>query len=1069
MSLPSKTTPAELPPVDPSLADAGIDGLYGHTLKGWVRTRVLPALPAEIQVYADGEFVLAARAQKERIDIVDAKGRAAAVDFEVRLPGSLFTDAQRVITLQFQGTELTGSQTELNFPLSVNVERVLPVMGHADAMRGLFVTGWALDPENPTAPVTVELMCDDQTVARSTANKFRADLAKLQFAEGYCAYTLRLPPEVFDGKAHKLSVRETITGTTLAGPAITLPDLVIEGKIEGLNGAGFAGWVHVQGKEARHALDLWIDNELASSGEAASPREHNAPGQRFFLGVPDRFLDGRPHEVSVTLRQHPGRVVDMGVFMLLSQLTPSDALQRYAGTRYLRSYLSPLGPQRYESLRRGLSQLSDAALSADSPEALAELKQAVLNMALGQEQVIRGFTAPLQTYDPIIFPVWEAPKVSIVIPVHNKFATTYTCLASLAAAQCRASYEVIVVDDGSSDETEDIQTLVQNITVVRHEVAQGFVGASNAGGEAARGEYVVMLNNDTEVMSGWLDELLDPFERFDNVGMTGAKLIYPSGDLQEAGGLVWGNGQPWNIGRNGNPAEPRYNYVRQVDYLSGACVMLPMPLWKELKGFDTYYAPAYYEDTDLAFRVRAKGFKTVYTPFCEVVHYEGVSNGTSTSGGGLKRFQAINKPKFLRRWAEAYQHNGVNGHDKPHLLQDRGVRFRALVLDAQTLMPDQDAGSYAALQEIRILQSLGCKVTFVPSNIAFMGGYTEQLQRMGVEMLYAPFCYSMAEVIEKRGSEFDFFYIARYGVAEQVVDKIRSLYPEAKIILNIHDLHFLRELREAIHDQDGHKMGRALLTRESELKVISKVDLALSYSEVEQAVITSHSTATDATPTGACPWVVETAQDIPPFETRQGIAFLGGFAHRPNIEAVEWFVREVMPLLRERLPGVPFFIYGSKAPDSFKKLESEDVILKGFVKTTDEVYDTARVFVAPLLTGAGLKGKVIGAFSRGIPTVMTPTAAEGTGARHGDQAMVCSEPAQWVEHIAEIYESQERWEAMSVACRRLTQDQYSFDHGREVLADALRQIGIFPPAKPQSLWPRLLDGSPVEAINKAVK
>ncbi len=1047
----AEASPASIP------AEGGLDGLYGYLLTGWV-SNLLDAAPVTVQIQVDGRKVATAQASTPRIDVLNEDGSPAALSFEAQLPAELFDGKERVVSLHFgsNSLELEGSRHSLIFAPTPQKERTQAVKGHVDAMRGLFLTGWAFDPENPDTPVTVELLSNGKTIARAQANLFRGDLQQLKFGSGHCAFALRLPADLFDDKQHQLAVRELTTSTNLPGHQPVVPGIVMRGAIDGLHGAAVAGWVHVLGKEAKHPLDLWIDGELASSGEASAPRDNQAPGRRFVLGVPDRFLDGRPHEVLVCLSKVPGRVVARDMLIMPCQLTPADALQRYAGTRYLRGYLQPLGPQRYESLRQGLVTLADKASNASTPEELAALGQAIINMATGQSQVIRGFVTNAQPYEPVTFPVHAAPKVSIVIPVHNKFATTYTCLASIAAAQCKATYEVIVVDDGSKDETLKIKDIVSNVKVVRHDVAQGFVGASNAGGAAACGEYVVMLNNDTEVMSGWLDALLDPFTRFDDVGMTGAKLIYPTGVLQEAGGLVWGNGQPWNIGRNGNASDPRYNYVRQVDYLSGACVLLPMTLWRELKGFDTYFAPAYYEDTDLAFRVRAKGLKTVYTPFCEVVHYEGVSNGTSTSGSGLKRFQAINQPKFLRRWIEAYQHNGVLDRDDPVVMQDRGTRFRVLVLDAQTLTPDLDAGSYSATQEIRILQSLGFKVTFVPANMAYMGGYTEALQRMGVEVVYAPFCFSMNEVIEKRGKEFDLFYVARYGVAEQVVDKIRSLYPEARVMLNIHDLHFLREIRESIQDKDQSKMQKAMATRDAELAVMRKVNLVLSYSEVEQAVILSHNL--ESTRTHLCPWVVETADEVPAFAERQGIAFLGGFGHRPNVEAVEWFVREVMPLLRDRLPGVPFLIYGSKAPDSLKELVRDDVILKGFAKTTEEVYDSARVFVAPLLTGAGIKGKVIGGFARGIPTVMTPTAAEGTGAVHNGQAMICTEPAQWVESIAALYEDEALWNAMSQSCRNLTRGQYSFEHGREVIASALRQVDLFPSSnKPQSLWPRVLD------------
>jgi O-antigen biosynthesis protein len=322
-----------------------------------------------------------------------------------------------------------------------------------------------------------------------------------------------------------------------------------------------------------------------------------------------------------------------------------------------------------------------------------------------------------------------------------------------------------------------------------------------------------------------------------------------------------------------------------------------------------------------------------------------------------------------------------------------------------------------------------------------MGGYTEALQRMGVEVIYAPFATSMAEAVQGRAAEFDLFYIARYGVAMQIAKTIRRVRPDARIVLNIHDLHFLREMREAIASQSATQMDQALRTREEELSVMRLADVVISYSEVEQAIILTHNL--DATKTAACPWVVEVAETCPGFDQRQDIAFLGGFGHRPNLEAVQWFVREVMPLLRKKLPGCRLLIYGSKAPGSLKALENDDVILKGYVKTTEAVYDTARVFLAPLLTGAGLKGKVIGAFARGIPTVMTPTAAEGTGARHGLEAFIATRPAEWVEAIIRLHEDETVWNGMSEACRRLARDEYSFAKGQQKMQAALQHAGIF--------------------------
>ncbi len=206
-------------------------------------------------------------------------------------------------------------------------------------------------------------------------------------------------------------------------------------------------------------------------------------------------------------------------------------------------------------------------------------------------------------------PCASNPEVSIVIPVYNKWAYTAACLRSLAETSCAAGFEVIVVDDQSTDETAQRLPAVNGLVHLRNEQNLGFVGSCNRGAEQARGRYIVMLNNDTQVLDGWLDALLETFERYPDTGLAGARLVYPDGSLQEAGGIVFRDGSGWNYGRDDDPDRPDYQFVREVDYCSGACIMLPTGLFRELGGFDSHYAPAYYEDTDLAFRVRARGLK----------------------------------------------------------------------------------------------------------------------------------------------------------------------------------------------------------------------------------------------------------------------------------------------------------------------------------------------------------------------------------------------------------------------------------------------------------------------------
>ena len=147
-----------------------------------------------------------------------------------------------------------------------------------------------------------------------------------------------------------------------------------------------------------------------------------------------------------------------------------------------------------------------------------------------------------------------------------------------------------------------------------------------------------------------------------DVGAVGCKLIYPDGSLQEAGGIVWGSGVPWNYGKNKNASHPSFNYTRDADYLSAAALFVQKTVWEEVGGFSEEFAPAYYEDTDLAFKIRDAGYRTLYCPTSEVVHFEGKSNGTSTASG-IKKYQEINSSTFREKWFMDYKNHGIEGVD----------------------------------------------------------------------------------------------------------------------------------------------------------------------------------------------------------------------------------------------------------------------------------------------------------------------------------------------------------------------------------------------------------------------
>lgn len=257
--------------------------------------------------------------------------------------------------------------------------------------------------------------------------------------------------------------------------------------------------------------------------------------------------------------------------------------------------------------------------------------------------------------------------VSIIIPVYNQIEATLACLHRLEQTiPCNARYEIIVVDDGSTAATYDVlqnwACLDERRCVIRNGQNLGFLLSCNRGAEAATGEMLIFLNNDTLPQAGWLPALLQTFRDYPDAGAVGCKLVYPDGTLQEAGGLVFADGSAWNFGRHDPQIDaPLYSYVREVDYCSGACLATPRALFDELGGFDPRYAPAYYEDTDYCFRVREHGYRVYYQPAGVIIHAEGTTAGRDPHNG-VKRHQLTNQATFFERWRHVLKSHPQNPH-----------------------------------------------------------------------------------------------------------------------------------------------------------------------------------------------------------------------------------------------------------------------------------------------------------------------------------------------------------------------------------------------------------------------
>jgi len=637
-----------------------------------------------------------------------------------------------------------------------------------------------------------------------------------------------------------------------------------------------------------------------------------------------------------------------------------------------------------------------------------------------------------EPFSPVSFVRPNVPKVSVIVPVYNQFRLTHHCLAALAGSENESSFEVVVVDDGSGDGTREALVRYDEVRLIVNENNLGFVKSCNRGANLAHGDYLIFLNNDTQVQPGWLDALIDTFESHPDAGVVGSRLIFTSGRLQEAGGVVFEDGSAWNYGHLDDPNKPEYGYLREPDYVSGASLAIRRDLFERLGGFDEHFAPGYYEDSDLAFRVRAAGYRVFYQPLSRVIHFEGATAGTNdVAAAGMKRFQTINRQKFLDRWRDVLLSHGARGDDLERQ-KERRIHRRALVVDVYMLTPDKESGSLRMLNLFAILQELGFKVTFAAANMEAPEPYVSDLQKRGVEVLYKPYVKSVRKHVEASGSNYDVVILSRADAAARLMRTVRSNCPNARIIFDTVDLHFLREMRLA--ELTGDKASRAVAERRKheELALIAMADTTLVVSAVERDLLALEVPDSDVR-------IVSNIHRIfgsqKAFAERCDLFFIGAFAHPPNTDAVIWFCREIFPRVLAEEPEVRFSIIGADPPGQVRALASEAVRVLGYVPDVTPFFDCCRLSVAPLRYGAGVKGKVNQSLAHGLPVVATTQAVEGMFLEDEESVLIADEPQNFADALLRLYRDPVLWERLSHGGLAVMDAHFSFAAARRALSD----------------------------------
>jgi len=363
----------------------------------------------------------------------------------------------------------------------------------------------------------------------------------------------------------------------------------------------------------------------------------------------------------------------------------------------------------------------------------------------------------------------------------------------------------------------------------------------------------------------------------------------------------------------------------------------------------------------------------------------------------------------------------------------KGIAGQILLIERSVPRPNQDAGSMMIHNFMKILIELGYGITLYPADLKYDATYTPQLVQMDVRCLHSPFIQSLEHHLAVAGQDYDFVLTCRPDFTDAAIPIIRAHCPTARIIYETHDLHFVREQRQAEIEQDSNLLAASRERKIQELNIAAAVDCTLVVSNQERDLLLKENPNLSVE---VIPVISDLFENKTRFEERDDLIFIGGYEHRPNVDAVTYFLNEIFPLVLEELPAVKFFIVGSKPPEEILSLASDHVIVLGFVPDISDLMSRVKISVNPLRYGAGVKGKVITSMSYGIPCIGTSIAVEGMGLTNQKNVLIADTPQTSLDAIVQLYRDKVLWEKISTEGHAFVRDNYSL----KVAADGFKRV-----------------------------
>ena len=634
-------------------------------------------------------------------------------------------------------------------------------------------------------------------------------------------------------------------------------------------------------------------------------------------------------------------------------------------------------------------------------------------------------------------PVFERPVVSIILLFFNRAEMSLQCLESLVGGAGSVPFEVMIVDNASTDETLMLLDRIRNARIVRNSVNLGFGGGCNQAADLASGKYLLFLNNDTQLLSNSLKVMVDTIEGGKNIGAVGGKLIFPDGRLQEAGSIIWLDGSCQGYGRSEDPFEPEFSYVKDVDFCSGALLLTPRDLFLSLGKFDSRFAPAYYEDADYCLHLWNKGYRVIYQPFAVAVHYEFSSSGRTNAIA----LQEKNREKFTNKWK-----NVLADLDKPkpgNIISSRERKTdskRILFIDDQ--IPDYRLGSGypRTYQLLQMLAEMGYRLTFLPlQKPAMVPEITQSLQLKGIEVIYNGTGQNInfEAFLKSRRDYYDIAFVSRPHNMQEAIIHLKSLAKKTTVIYDAEAIFSLRNIK--FEELNGKQISEAEQERliRNEVSLINGADIVTTVSEMEKDIFIKHG----ASSVHILGHIVEPSSTPATFEERTGILFVGGILESPspNEDAVRFFANQIFPLIRQKI-SCDFYIVGTNKVKAVWDLASDHIHVVGRVDDLTPFYNRCRLFVVPTRYSAGISIKLLEASAHGLPAVITPLTAKQLGWQEDRDVLVGHDPGDFARKVIDLYSSQDVFYSLRQNALHRISEEYSPQQFRKNLENIISLV-----------------------------